>query len=311
LKNRDFASKALGVYAQDLVQLAPAWKLLAGLRWDRFQAHYRTFSTAAPSATVPSVGTLTAERGRTDALFSQRLGVLFQPTPLSSFHFSYGTSFNTSGDTYQFDALGSNTPPERSRNFELGAKIDSDSGDATVRLALFHATKFNERNRDETSVDATNYVLSGQRHAAGIEVDIAGRVTPKWEVYGSYAFIPDAEVDAASAVLGTTLIGETVGQRPGLTPRHSGTLWSTYQVTAQLRLGAGLNARSSMSPQQSSIVAPRYVTADLLAEYNAGPLVFKLNVSNVTNKLYADALYRAHYVAGKPRTVQLTTSAKF
>jgi catecholate siderophore receptor len=309
LKNRDFASKAIGVYAQDLLQVTPSIKLLAGLRWDRFQANYRTFNTvAAPGL---AVGDLTAERGRTDAQTSQRLGALYQPTPLSSFHFSYGTSFNTSGDTYQFDAQGSNTAPERSRNFELGAKIDSDSGDATLRLALFHATKFNERNRDETSVDATNYVLSGQRHAAGIEVDIAGRITPKWEVYGSYAFIPDAEVDAASSVLGTTLIGETVGQRPGLTPRHSGTVWSTYQLTPKLRLGGGLNARSSMSPQQSPIVAPRYVTADLLAEYDAGPVVFKLNISNLSNKLYADALYRGHYTAGKPRTVQLTTSAKF
>jgi catecholate siderophore receptor len=161
LKNRDFASKAIGVYAQDLLQLTPSIKLLAGLRWDRFQASYRTFNTvAAPGL---AVGDLTAERGRTDAQTSQRLGALYQPTPLSSFHFSYGTSFNTSGDTYQFDALGSNTAPERSRNFELGAKIDSDSGDATLRLALFHATKFNERNRDETSVNATNYVLSGQR----------------------------------------------------------------------------------------------------------------------------------------------------
>jgi catecholate siderophore receptor len=112
-------------------------------------------------------------------------------------------------------------------------------------------------------------------------------------------------------VLGTTLIGETVGQRPGLTPRHSGTVWSTYQLTPKLRLGGGLNARSSMSPQQSPIVAPRYVTADLLAEYDAGPVVFKLNISNLSNKLYADALYRGHYTAGKPRTVQLTTSAKF
>jgi catecholate siderophore receptor len=309
LKNRDFMSKALGVYAQDLVQLTPSIKLLAGLRWDRFQANYRTFNTLA-TPTLPT-GELTAERGRTDAQTSQRLGALFQPTPLSSFHFSYGTSFNTSGDTYQFDAQGSNTPPERSRNFELGAKLDTTSGDATLRLALFHATKFNERNRDDTSVNATNYVLSGQRHAAGVEIDIAGRITSKWEVYGSYAFIPDAKVDAASSVLGTTLVGETVGQRPGLTPRHSGTLWSTYQFTPKLRLGGGLNARSSLSPQQSTIVAKRYVTADLLAEYDAGPVAFKLNVSNIANQLYADSLYRGHYTAGRPRTVQLTTSAKF
>ena len=305
-KNRDFNSDALGVYLQDLVQLSPTWKLLAGVRWDRFEGSYRSFSTA-----TANFGALTGDRGRADALFSERAGLLWQPTPLSSFHFSYGTSFNTSGDAYQFDALGSNTPPERSRNFELGAKIDSESGKATLRLALFHATKYNERNRDETSVSPTNYVLSGQRHAAGLEVDLAGRLTPEWEIFSSWSYIPDAEVDKASAVLGTTLTGETVGQRPGLTPKHSATLWSTYQLSPKLRLGGGLNARSSDKPQQSTIVARGFVTADLMAEYDMGGVLFKLNLNNITNKLYADTLYRGHYIAGKPRTLQLTTAVKF
>lgn len=48
-----------------------------------------------------------------------------------------------------------------------------------------------------------------------------------------------------------------------------------------------------------------------MAEYTAGDLNFKLNVTNVTDKLYADQLYRGHYVPGKARTVQLTTSIKF
>ena len=72
-----------------------------------------------------------------------------------------------------------------------------------------------------------------------------------------------------------------------------------------------MNARSADTPQQSSIVAPRFVTADVMAEYDAGPVAFKLNVTNIGNKLYADTLYRGHYTAGKPRTVQLTTTVKF
>jgi catecholate siderophore receptor len=306
LKNRDFRSDALGLYAQDLLQVAPHWKLLGGLRWDRFDGSYRTYSTAAGS-----VGSETAKRGRADSLWSRRFGLLFQPTPLSSFHLSYATSFNTSGDAYQYDALGSNTPPEASRNIELGAKIDSDSGNATLRLALFQSTKYNERNRDEESVNATNYVLSGERHATGLEMDIAGRITPEWEVFASYAWIPVAKIDKGASTVALALQGEVEGQRPGLTPRHSGTVWSTYKLTPKVRLGAGLNARSSMNPQQSPIVAPKFVTADLMAEYDAGPVAFKANLTNVTNKLYADMLYRGHYIAGKPRTLQFTTTLKF
>ena len=99
-----------------------------------------------------------------------------------------------------------------------------------------------------------------------------------------------------------------------LTPRHSGTVWSTYQFTPKFRFGGGLNARGSDTPQQSTIVAKRFITADLMAEYNAGPAVFKLNltnITNITNALYADTLYRGHYTAGKPRTVQMTTTVKF
>jgi catecholate siderophore receptor len=292
---------------QDLVQVAPAWKVLAGVRWDRFEGTYRTFSTA-----TANFGELTAERSRTDSLWSRRFGVLFQPTPLQSYHLSYGTSFNTSGDAYQYDALGSNTDPESSRNIELGAKIDSESGNLSTRFALFRAEKYNERNRDETSVTPTNYALSGKRHAVGLEFDVAGRITHNWEVYASYAWIPKARIDKGASDGTTLLQGELVGARPGLTPKHSGTVWTTYQIDAKWRVGGGFNWRSSMNPQQSTNVAPSYTTLDLMAEYAVSrDLLLKLNVTNATDKLYADALYRGHYVPGAPRTIQLTASYKF
>ena len=296
--NRTFDAKALGAYAQDLVQLSPEWKVLAGLRWDRFSGDYNT----------PQIGTtVPTHRARSDSLWSQRLGVLYQPSAFQSYHLSYGTSFNTSGDTYQYDALGSNTPPEGSVNYELGGKLDLAEGNLSVRFALFHAIKTNERNRDSETVNATNYVLSGQRHAAGLELDVAGRITKHWEVFASYAFIPDAEIDK-----GTSLQGEVVGSRPGLTPRHSGTVWTTCQLNPTWRIGGGLNARSSMAPQLvTTFTAPSYVTADLMAEYTVGDLVFKLNLTNLGNKRYADMLYRGHYIPGKGRTVQLTSTFKF
>ncbi len=301
--NRTFDSQSLGVYAQDLVQIAPQWKLLAGLRWDRFEGDYNTPALTAANGSI----TPATHRARTDSLWSKRFGVLWQPSAFASYHFSYGTSFNTSGDTYQYDALGSNTPPEGSENYELGGKLDLADGNLSVRFALFHTVKTNERNRDSETVNATNYVLSGQRHAAGLELDLAGRITPAWEVYVSYAFIPDAEIDK-----GTSLQGEVVGSRPGLTPRHSGTVWTTYKLGANWRVGGGLNARSSDAPQLvNNFKAPGFVTGDLMAEYTLGDLSLKANLTNLTDKLYADSLYRGHYMPGKPRTLQLTASYRF
>ena len=105
---------------------------------------------------------------------------------------------------------GSNTPPEASRNIELGGSVDWAQGRFTTRFAVFHATKYNERNTDQDTVSPDNYILSGQRHAAGIDLDFSGRITPAWELFAAYEFIPDAEVDK-----GTLPGGEDGRQPPG------------------------------------------------------------------------------------------------
>jgi len=55
------------------------------------------------------------------------------------------------------------------------------------------------------------------------------------------------------------------------------------------------------------------VTADLMAEYkfDFDRITLKANLTNVTNKLYADQLYPGHYIAGAGRTLQVTASIKF
>jgi catecholate siderophore receptor len=306
--NRGFEARALGVYAQDLVQVAPFWKLLGGLRYDNFQGKYWT-----PSTTNATTGAVTPGivRERRDSLWSKRFGILYQPSERLSMHFSYGTSFNTSGDTYQYDDQTVNTPPEGSRNFELGARIESADKRFTTRVALFRSEKTHERNRDPDSA-ATQNLLSGRRHSAGIELDLAGMLTPNWEVYVSYAFTPIARIDvgAPNVPPGT---GEGTGTRPSLTPRHSGTAWTTYKLDPKWRVGAGLNWRSRQTPNRNpGFAAPGFVTADLMAEYAfSSQLQAKLNVTNVGNKLYADALYTGHYVPGAGRLVQLTLTSKF
>jgi catecholate siderophore receptor len=296
----DFDAKGWGMYAQDLVQVAPDWKLLGGLRYDSMDGSYNTY--AIPNTAAGPV-TTTAYRQKISE-WSKRLGVLYQPSPLQSYHFSYGTSFNTSGDTYSYSAATVNTPPESSRNIEIGAKIDSADKRFTTRLAVFHSTKLHERNTDP---ELNIAVLSGKRHAAGAEIDFSGLLTSKWEVYGSYMWMPSAKIDIGAEG------AEGQGTRPSLTPRHSGTVWTTYQITPQLRVGGGLNFRSSQTPNRNpGWSAPGYVTGDLMAEYTINERYsLKANLTNVTNKLYADALYTGHYIPGAGRLFQLTATMKF
>ena len=295
----EYVSKGWGVYAQDLVQVAPEWKILGGLRYDSMTGDYDTFTAAT--------GVKTGSYRMKISEWSKRFGVLYQPSDLQSFHFSYGTSFNTSGEAYSLGAANVNTPPESSENIELGTRIESADKKFTTRVALFKSTKKHERNTDPLQPGIT--VLTGKRHAAGIDMDISGYITPQWEVFGSYMWMPVAKIDIGAQG------SEGEGQRPSLTPKHSGTVWTTYQITPQLRVGGGLNFRSKQTPNRNpGFYAPSYVTADLMAEYaiEVDRIILKANLSNVSNKLFADSLYaNGHYTPGAGRLFQVSAKFKF
>ena len=79
-------------------------------------------------------------------------------------------------------------------------------------------------------------------------------------------------------------------------------------------MGAGLNFRSSQTPiRNPGWSVPSYVTGDLMAEYaiDVDRIILKANISNVSNKLYADALYSGHYVPGAGRLFQVSAKFKF
>lgn len=308
-----YKAKAFGLYLQDLAQIAPSWKVLAGLRYDKFSGDFQQFNYANANTNVPST---TPTTSLSEGLFSHRLGLLYQPSKSASYHLSYGTSFNTSADTYQYvTAQNANTPPEKSRNIELGAKLDWLDGQLSTRGALFRTEKYNERTTDSDFAGSA-YLLSGKRHSAGVELDVVGRLTPQWEVYLSYAWTPIAKIDAAGS---SATAQASVGSRVGLTPKRSGSVWVGYQATSQLRLAGGFNGMSKNRPLQgttgaesTTAEAAGYVTADVMGEYKFTENTYaQVNVSNIANKLYGDQLYPGFVISGAPRTYKLTIGTRF
>lgn len=302
-----YSAKSFGVFLQDTVQVAPAWKLLGGVRFDRFLGDF-------DQLTYPSNVPTRAQASLSESPVSYRAGVLYQPSESASFHLSYGTSFNTAADTYQYvTPLNANTPPEKSRNLELGAKLDWLDGRLSTRAALFRTEKTNERTTD-SDFAGTAYLLSGKRHSQGVEFDMVGRLSPKWEVYLSYSFIPTAKIDRAGSTQQAV-----VGSRVGLTPRHTGAAWLSYQALPELRLAVGVRGASENRPLQGTTgaasttnKAPGYAVADMMAEYTINETwSAQLNISNVTDRVYGDQLYPGFVISGLPRTTLLTLAARF
>lgn len=304
-----FDSESLGLYVQDVVSITSNVKLVGGLRFDKLKASYRD--------TAGNQDDLSAN------LWSPRIGALFQPDETSTYYVSFGQSYNTSADTYQF-ALGNfatggtnaklgNTPPEKSRNIEIGAKWDLFDQRATLNAALFRSEKYNERNTDPDSA-ATQALLSGKRHATGVELSAAGRITPDWEVFYNHTWIPSARIDQSNVALSATGTGAQVqGDRPALTPKHSLSLWSTYRVTPRWRVGLGMTYRGEQNPEGArTVLASSFTVWDGMVEYIVDEkTTVKFNVSNITDKLYADALYRGFYTPGAPRKLMLSVKTVF
>jgi catecholate siderophore receptor len=292
-KTSEFESLSGGVYAQDLIQVAPHWKLLAGLRYDGMSAQYDAFNRQRRHQLPAAIYKM-----------SKRFGVLFQPSDRHSFHLSYGTSFNTSGDTYSYSAAGEHPArEEHERRARRQDRLRRPPHEQPLRPVPRGQA---QRAQHRPAAQHRGAVRQAPRHRLRDRRDRQDH--PALGVYGSYTWIWDAEIDKGAE-------GAEEGRRPSLIPKHQGTLWSTYQVTEKLRVGAGANARTKMTPNRNpGLYSDGYVTYDAMAEYEAiqDKLTLKANLINLTNKFYADSLYaNGHYVPGFGRTVYITGSLKF
>jgi catecholate siderophore receptor len=322
LSMMQFKAQTLGLYAQNMFSLTTRIKLVGGLRLDRFSAIY----------TDPNHYSISTDKN----FLSPRLGMTWQPQSGVTHYVSLGTSYNTSGDAYLY-GVGTdlsptvtrngvtsantnlatlNTPAEKSRHVEIGSKYELFEGKGLLGVAAFHSEKFNERNTDP-DIASSQYLLSGKRHASGMEFNFAGRITSAWEVFYNHTWIPNALIDI-SDVRATTSSGapnaaQQQGDRPALTPKHSASLFTTYKLNPLWRVGAGVNYRGEQNPEGNRFVtAQAFTTVDALIEYVASDnTLVKLNVFNLTDKLYADSLYRGHYIPGAPRRIELSLKTLF
>jgi catecholate siderophore receptor len=306
-----FTSDSYALYAQDTVEFIPKWKATMGVRRDQMDANYS-------SATSPQL-----KYGED----SYRAALSFHPAEDTHYYLAWSNSFSPTADLYQLTITP--LPPERSDVVELGAKWLLLDGELALRAALYQATKHWERNTDLASTAA---ILTKKRRTNGLELEAAGRLSDRWEVFAGLALM-DAKilevaenVNAATGVI-TYANPEYVGKRARNTPRYTFNLWSTYQLTSRWKIGGGVEAkgdREAVNPSGAGAVptlngvyhpntAPAYARWDAMAAYEQAKWTLRLNVKNLFDKLYYDSVYDngGFTVPGTRRVATLTAEYKF
>ena len=283
-------------YVQDTLEFIKNWRLTAGVRRDEMRSAYNTNGTSFE-------GTFGEN--------SYRTGLSWQPTAAQHYYFGWSDSFSPTADLYQLS--GSQYPAERSQVTELGAKWLLLDGNLAFRTAIYHASKDWERNTD---LESTASILTKKRQSDGIELELAGRLTDEWEVFSGLSLI-DAEILEVAPSGGNK---NFIGQMPRNTPKQTFNLWTTYQLPQGFKIGGGMEYKSKRyggAPTGTAAFNPNWVPSytrwDAMIAYEQPKYTIKLNVQNVFDKLYYDAIYDngGFTYVGQPRRFIVSTEYKF
>jgi len=300
-----YQGETFSAYVQDAVEFIPDWKLTGGIRRDEMRSDYVTVAR-----TGTSTMTTTAYSGDFGEN-SYRVGLSWQPRADSHYYLGWSDSFSPTADLYQLS--GSQYPAERSAVTELGAKWLLLDGNLAFRAALYHAVKEWERNTD---LESTASILTRKRQSDGLELELAGRITDNWEVFGGLSLI-DAEILQVAPGNGNP---NFVGQEPRNTPKRTVNLWTTYRLPMGFKVGGGAEYKSKRyggAPTGTAAfnpnTVPSYIRWDAMVTYEQPKYAIKFNVQNIFDKLYYDALYDngGFTVPGQARRFILSGEFKF
>ncbi len=306
-----FKSDSYAVYAQDTVEFIPKWKATLGARHDQMNAAYS-------SATSPAL-----KFGE----MSYRTALSFHPRDNSHYYLAFSDSFSPTADLYQLTLVPQ--PAERSDIVELGAKWMLADGNLSLRAALYRATKNWERNAD---LESTASILTKKRRTDGFELEAAGRITSNWEIFSGLALMDARIIDVAENYVSGVLTPADPAYKGKLarnTPKYTFNVWSTYKIDSHWKVGGGVEAkgeRLAFSPSNSDPTrvptlngvyhpntAPSYHRWDAMVAYEHKAYTVKLNMKNVFDKLYYDAVYDngGFTIPGTRRTLILTAEIKY
>ena len=285
------------LYAVDEVLLTEQWKIMAGFRYDHFDADFQ--SRAAATGVVTRFS-------RTDDVVSPRAALLFLPTPAQTYYFAWGTAFNPSAEALTLAANTVNTPPEKTQSFELGAKWQLLQNRLSLNAALFRIEKTDARTSEPGSLEQT---LDGKQRSQGFEIEAIGRILPNWNLFAGYTYLDTEVLESKDVQNGVPV----QGKRLIAAPTHSLSLWTTYDITPQWQVGGGMQYVGDRAANTSNTnILPTYAKGDLTVAYFPWKNTeFRMNIINISNARYFDSVYQAHTPPAPGRTVLFTGNFRF
>ncbi|MGB5076862.1 MAG: TonB-dependent receptor, partial [Sphingorhabdus sp.] len=299
--------ESTSVYVIDTVKIGPRIALTLGARYD-------SYDIALFNPDASNAAGLQPERLANKASFlNWQASLLYKPFAAASIYASYSTSSNPSGEQVDgngiaYDGLAAvtqNLDPERNVSLELGAKGDLFNGELLVTSAIFQITKINAREQTSPGV----YELVGKLRSRGAELGVSGNLGQKVQVFGGYTY--------TDARLVTSVNGANEGKKFANIPKHSASLLATYALTDHFQLGGQVHYQSALfggTQVAGTAKVPGYARFDAVARWK--PLEWleaRLNVLNLTDKVYYDAIYRsaspfAYIAPGRSASLSLTAT---
>ncbi|NUU02305.1 TonB-dependent receptor [Herbaspirillum robiniae] len=292
-------ANTIATYFGDTLELNKQFKLVGGLRYDRYVA---SISNSLNSTNTPAAAknTALAYANQTVNFFSVRAGAIWQPSSAQSYYVSYGTSFNPSLEQLTGTTGQQNLDPEKNRSYEIGGKWDVAQGLA-LNAAAFQITKENARSQVSTGV----YELQGTVRVNGARAGATGRITRDWQVAANYTYLD-------AIVTGGAVADTSVGKVPVNTPKHTLTTWTTYDVAPHWQVGGGATYMSQRyATATDTVQVGGYTRWDATVAYTQKAYDIRLNLFNLTNKMYYDALIQSdggRSVPGSGRTAMLSVN---
>lgn len=291
------------IYIQDQIQ----WEhftFLLGLRNEWFEdiTNYKTNNelTVKKSALLPRIGVTYAVNSAINVYTTYLEG--YQPQS-NTVTLMPQTGTLPAGSL--FDPLESNLK-------EFGLKATFFNNSMSFNAAVY---EINQRNILMKANDPENpdlLVTRGGERSRGFECDLAGYITPDWQINASYSYIDAKITNDQDASL--------IGERKQNTPKNSANLWTRYNFTADsplkdLGIGLGMQYQSSKVPWFTrDFTLPDFTIFDAAVYYkpNNSNIQIAMNAGNLFNKTYwLGAQNYLRLFPGAPRNFTLTITYKF